>query len=64
MNEVFNNEFLNSVGEYDNNGINWKMIEESLELWKEIKLQNPDIDEDELYDDFEIRLNAKKYNIN
>lgn len=61
----FNNCLPDRLPDYDDfsDNITYSEIEEHEEFWKEIKKDNPKLSDDEIWDEIEFKLDAKKYNL-
>ena len=63
VNDYFNEEVPEKLCDYNSNGIDDDMIHQNVEMWKQLKKDNPIITDKELYDELEIFMNTKKYNL-
>lgn len=65
MQEIFDNELSDRISDYDrfSEDIKYDEISDLDEIYKELKKENPQITEEEIFKEFDIKISAKKYNL-
>ena len=63
INDYLDSEIPERTYDYDGGEVTGEEIDKYYNIWKELKEKNPELTDDELYADFDVYLNAKRYNL-